>query len=109
MWTLTFSGSSAPWLSLGYLLYPRSPRHIHDSTPLTHFLALKVRYTSVTGVTWLTPLCTTCWWNQSDGEFANILEHSISPWLIGQHRLHEACANVASALCLQRSEGEYIH
>jgi hypothetical protein len=36
-------------------------------------------------------------------------EHSISLRLIGQHCLHEAHADVASALCLQCSEGEYIH
>jgi hypothetical protein len=106
--TLTISGSSAPRLSPGCPLYPSSPRHICDSTPLTRFLAPKVQYTSVTGVTWLTPLCTTCWWNQSDGEFANIPEHSIGLRPIGQHRLHEARADVASASCLQRGEGEYI-
>jgi hypothetical protein len=106
--TLMNFGSSAPRLSPGYPLYPRSPRHICDSTLLTCFLVPKVRYTSVTGVTRLTPLCTTCRWNQSDGKFANILEHSIGLRPIGTHCLHKARADVAYALCLQRGEGKYI-
>jgi hypothetical protein len=105
MQTLTIFGSSALWLSLGYPLYPRSLRHIRDSTPLTCFLVPKVWYTSVTGVTWLTPLCTTCWWNQSDGIFTNLLEHSIGLRPIGIHvRFHKRVLARPLAMRYKRSE-----